>query len=84
MMHPEVRAVRPQLFGGDGELDGLEQRVRRGADLRAVGVRPVSERQEPDLLQRSISLTPASYAAFANAPCGSSATPRTWSTELTM
>ena len=36
MVHAEVRAVGAQLLGGDGELDRLQQRVGRGAHLRAV------------------------------------------------
>ena len=56
MVHAEVRAVGAQFLGGDGELDRLEQRVGRGAYLRAVRIRPVPERQEPDLLQRHASI----------------------------
>ena len=51
MVHAEVRAVGAQLLGGNGELDGLQQRVGRGAYLRAVRVTPMPERQESDLLQ---------------------------------
>src|SRR5450759_2721107 len=43
MVYPEVRAVGAQLFGGHGELDGLEQRIGRGAYLRAVRVSPMPE-----------------------------------------
>ena len=31
MVHTEVRAVDPQLFSSDSELDGLEQRIGGGA-----------------------------------------------------
>ena len=27
----EIRAVRTEFFGGNGKIDGLEQRVTRGA-----------------------------------------------------
>jgi hypothetical protein len=55
MVHSEVCAVGTQLLGRDGKLDGLEQRVGRGAYLRTVRITPVPERQEPDLLQHQIS-----------------------------
>ena len=44
VMHAEVRAVRAELLGGDGELDRLEQRVGAGANLRLRRRRPVPER----------------------------------------
>ena len=50
----EVRAVGAQLLGRDGQLDRLEQRVRRGTHLRVRRLRPMAERQEPDLLHTPI------------------------------
>jgi len=55
MVHAEVRSVGAHFLGGDGELDGLEQRIGRGAYLRAVRVSPMPERQESDLLQLRLS-----------------------------
>ncbi len=43
VMHPEERAVRAELLGGDGKLDRLEQRVGARAGLRDRRGRPVSE-----------------------------------------
>ena len=54
VVDPVVRAVGTELLGGDRELDRLEQRVRRVPDLRVRRVRPVAERQEPDLLHAPI------------------------------
>ena len=51
VVHPEVRAVGPELLGRDRELDGLQQRVGGRARLRLRRRRPVPERQEADLLQ---------------------------------
>ena len=50
VVDPEVGAVGAQLLGGDRQLDGLEQRVRRGPHLGVRRRRPVPEGQEPDLL----------------------------------
>ena len=44
VMHAEIRTVRAELLGGDGELDRLEQRVGAGANLRLRRRRPVPER----------------------------------------
>ena len=49
MMDPEIGAVRAQLLGRDGELDGLQQRVRGRAGLRLRRGRPVPEREKADL-----------------------------------
>ena len=54
VVHAEVGAVGTQLLGGHGQLDRLEQRVRRRAHLRLRRRRPVPERQEPDLLHLHI------------------------------
>ena len=43
MVYAEVRAVSAQLLGSDAQLDGLEQRIGRGAYLRAVRVSPMPE-----------------------------------------
>ena len=50
VMHAEVRPVRAELLGGDGELDGLQQRVGRRPRLRLRRGRPVPEGEEADLL----------------------------------
>jgi hypothetical protein len=50
VVHAEVGAVGAQLLGGHGQLDRLEQRVRRRAHLRLGRRRPMPERQEPDFL----------------------------------
>ena len=66
-MHAEVGAVRAQLLGGDGEVDGLQQRVGRRARLRLGRGRPVPERQEADLLCRHGTSSLASgFAAVAD------------------
>jgi len=57
VVHAEVGAIGAQRLGGHGQLDRLQQRVRRRAHLRLRRRRPVPERQEPDLLHRhSLSL----------------------------
>ena len=43
VMHAEIRPVRAQLLGSDGEVDGLQERVGRRARLRA-GARASSAR----------------------------------------
>ena len=45
----EVRAVGAELLGRDGELDRLQQRVGRRADLRVGRGGPVAEGQEADV-----------------------------------
>src|SRR5204863_3878161 len=54
VMDPEVGAVGAQLLDRLGELDGLHERVRPGAHLRVRRARPVTEREEADLLHGSI------------------------------
>jgi hypothetical protein len=50
MMHAEIRAVRAKLFGGDGKIDGLQQRVGGRACLRMRRRRPVAEGEKADFL----------------------------------
>ena len=50
MVDAEVGAVRAQLLGRDGQIDGLQERVGRRARLRLRRGRPVPEREEADLL----------------------------------
>jgi len=54
MMNPEIGPVRAQLLGGDGQLDGLQQRVRaeRVCDCRRR--RPMSEGENPIFFMRAI------------------------------
>ena len=49
----EVRTVRAEPLDRLGELDRLDERVRRRPHLRVGRGGPVPERQEPDLLHRS-------------------------------
>jgi hypothetical protein len=49
MMDSKIGAVRPQLLGGDGEIDGLQKRIRGRAGLRLRRGRPVPEREKADL-----------------------------------
>ena len=44
VVHPEVRPVGAKLLGGDSEIDGLQQGVRRRAGLRLWRRRPVAKR----------------------------------------
>jgi hypothetical protein len=46
----EVRAVSAQLFGGDRQLDRLQQRVGRRPHLRTRRGRPVPEREKTNAL----------------------------------
>ena len=50
----EVRAVRAEFLGGDGQVDRLQQGVRRGARLRARRRRPMAEGEEADPLHLRI------------------------------
>ena len=54
MVDAEVGAVGAQVLDRLGELDRLDERVRARPDLRVGRRRPMSERQEPDLLHRLI------------------------------
>jgi hypothetical protein len=51
MVNAEIRTVETQLFGGDREINGLQERVGGRPRLRLGRGRPVSEREETDLLQ---------------------------------
>ena len=50
VMDPEVGAVGTQFLDRLSQLDRLDQCVRPRPDLRIWRRRPVSEREEPDLL----------------------------------
>ena len=50
VMDAEIGPVRAQLLGGDGQIDGLQERVGCRARLRLRRGRPVPEREETDLL----------------------------------
>src|ERR1700722_10011486 len=50
MMDAEEGPVRAPLVGGDREVDGLQQHVRRRARLRLRRRCPMPERKETDLL----------------------------------
>ena len=50
VVDPEVGTVGTQVLDRLGELDRLDERVRRRAHLRVRRRRPMSERQEADLL----------------------------------
>jgi hypothetical protein len=58
VMNAKIGSVRAQLFGCDGELNGLQQRIRRRAGLRLRRRRPVPEREESDLLHAGNLLMP--------------------------
>ena len=53
VMDPEIGAVRAQLLGGDGQVDGLQERVRGRAGLRLRRGRPMPEGEESDFLHAS-------------------------------
>jgi hypothetical protein len=44
VMDPKIGPVGAQFLGGNGEVDGLQERVRRRAGLRLRRGRPVPER----------------------------------------
>src|SRR5690242_15351063 len=72
MVHPEVGAVGAKFLGGNGEFDRLEQRVRRGADLRLGRRRPMAEREKSDLLHWSrVRIVAITCAAGQAAPINS-------------
>ena len=48
VVNAEIRPVRAQLLGRDGQIDGLQERVGRRARLRLRRGRPVPEREEAD------------------------------------
>src|SRR5262249_5944401 len=48
MMHAEEGAVGAELFGGDREIDRLQQRIGRRSRLRLRRRGPVAEREEAD------------------------------------
>src|SRR4026207_1171557 len=48
VVHAEIRAVCPELLGGDGQLDGLEQRVGGRSRARRRGGGPVAGRPAPN------------------------------------
>ena len=50
VMHAEIRSVRAKFFGGDGQVDGLQERIGCRPGLRLGRGRPVSERQKADFL----------------------------------
>ena len=43
MVHAEIGAIKADLLGLDGQVDGLLQHIRRAAHLRAARGRPVTE-----------------------------------------
>lgn len=49
VVDPEVRTIRPELLGSDGEVDALEERIGGGADVGGRVVGPMSEREKADL-----------------------------------
>ena len=54
VVDPEVGAIGTEVLDRLGELDRLDQRVRPRPDLRVRRGRPMTERQEPDLLHQRI------------------------------
>ena len=59
VVDPEVGAVGTQILDRLGELDRLDERVRRRPHLRVGRGRPMPEREEPDLLHAVILRTTA-------------------------
>jgi hypothetical protein len=49
VMDAEVGAIRAQLLGSDGKVDGLQERIGGRARLRLLRGRPVPERKESNL-----------------------------------
>ncbi len=67
MMDAKIGAVRAELLRGDGELNGLQQRVRGRARLRLRGGRPVTEGDEnPIFFMRWVRLPGRSLKRIAN------------------
>ena len=58
VMHADIGAVGAQRLGGDGELDGLRQRVGSGARLRLRRRGPVAEGEEADVFHGGAVLRP--------------------------
>src|SRR5882757_1148309 len=58
MVDSKIGAIRAQLLGRDGELDGLQEHVRGRTRLRLRRGRPMPEREEPDLLHSDGLLMP--------------------------
>lgn len=46
VVHAKIGAVRPQIFGGDRQIDGLQQRIRCGTGAGLGGRRPVAKREK--------------------------------------
>ena len=49
VVYAKIGAVRPQIFGGDRQIDGLQQRIRCGTGAGLGGRRPVAEREKTNL-----------------------------------
>ena len=50
VVHAKIRAIEAQFFGGYGELDRLQKRIRRCAYVRVRLWCPVPEGEKADLL----------------------------------
>src|SRR5208282_6243962 len=50
MMYAEIGSVHSEALGFHGEIDGLQERVSRGARFRLPRRCPMAERKEADLL----------------------------------
>src|SRR5690606_31106804 len=56
VMNAEICAVQAEFFGGDGEVYGLQTRVRGRARLRLRRWRPVAEGEESEFFHRRASV----------------------------
>src|SRR4030081_412484 len=70
VMDPEIGPVRAELFGGNGEIDRLQQRIGGRARLRLRRGRPMPEREKTDLFHEvpfpfAPGLGPGFHAAIA-------------------